>query len=411
MGKPRKLVPNQVLEGIPHTDWNLFCDATDRVLGAQEVGKSRGGRWNRHYQKVACNATTTETFSIWQVDQANGALPSTLDYEEVRAHQSMILVGAPGATWDINLGPYVIVEDVVQGNTEDAYDAIIDGITPCRVDISDVNHTYATPKLNERGYLDSSEEPSHFRILDIESSGTGIKWCLVMFTHTNDGEKLWQFTATENMGNTTTDQMAATRQDLSGSGTDPITIYDPLDNWWHLRSGEKGHCIQVGDKYYPVVADNRRRYQYYRATSSQSISTGGETKIGSPDFQGLRFDGGAGTYLRQHDDEPIFQTNNQFRYAGHYRAKYSLQLEHLGTPSVAHDVEAYFKLGGTIVGHSARRIYEAIGTTNTDFRKPLEGFCVVEAAANDTFELYVNRHSSTTISVEEWNVEVEDIIP
>lgn len=410
MGKPRKLVPNQVLDGIPHQDWNLFCDATEAALGDRDVGKSRGGRWTRRYHKVLPNGTTTEPFSIWQVNQQNNALSNQQPYEEVRAHQSVMDVGKPGGTWDINLGPYVIVEDVVHGNIADCADAIVDGITPCRVDIADVTHRYATPKLNEVGYLDSTEEVGPFRILDIDDSGTGIKWCLVMFTHSNDMERLWQFTLAENMGNSTTNQAGATRQNLSGVGSDAITIYDPLDNWWHLRSGATGHCLQVGDKYYPLVADNRRRYQYYRATASQSISTTGETKIGSPDFQALRFDGGSSAFLRQHASEPLFQSNNQFRYAGHYRAKYSLQLQHVGTASTSHDVEAYFKLAGSQVSHSARRTYEAIGSSLTTFIKPLEGFCVVEASANDTFELYVNMNSSNTISVEEWNVEVEDIM-
>lgn len=405
-----KVNPGQTLPGLPAVSWNRHEDAAAIVLDrGMPFG---GGEFSvdpRSLVHIKNNSgSDVDRFGVLGVDGV--IFTNTDDEDEFKNNFALKGVTPLAAT---HSGSFVILLETIASG--DIGLAMTNGVTPVKLDITNAADTFADVKDSSAVELKTG---SGSACILWKEAGTGSgKWGLVRFPDHAASVAMWRFSLTEDMGNTTADEASADIKDMSGATVSAgETIDDRLTNFRELKSGDDGLCIQVGSEYFPVLAERRHRYQYYQdITGHQSISIGGETKItaqSNSEFQPARYDGLSVGDLRQNPSERFFGglNGNEFKHAGHYRCAYNIRFEDDSPLATAHhhQFEAYFKLGGNQVTGSHTEFYHDV-PVNGDFAHQLSAFCVVDAAANDTLELFVNRSSAQTLKVDRWSIEVADI--
>lgn len=128
--------------------------------------------------------------------------------------------------------------------------AHVSGACIALVDISDTDHTRATPVDSETVMESDDTGPVLFLS---EITETGEQEVVVLIDY-GPGVPIYSFTLTEDMGATTTKQASANISKIDGNSTSSHesdkTVYDPWNVFDGMESGATGPCIKQGGKYY-----------------------------------------------------------------------------------------------------------------------------------------------------------------
>ena len=124
------------------------------------------------------------------------------------------------------------------------------GVCVALVDVSDTDHTRATP-VDSETIMESDDTGPVFFLSEIESTGEQEVVVLIDF---GPGVPVYHFELTEDMGATTTKQASANISKVNGTSLTShetgVTLYDPWDVFEGMESGATGPCIKQGGKYY-----------------------------------------------------------------------------------------------------------------------------------------------------------------
>ncbi len=286
------------------------------------------------------------------------------------------------------------------------------GVCLARVDVIATGHEWASPVTGQPGHLDSGGAGAA-KILWKSTAGTGVQDCLIQFPSAGPGAvSLHRFSANEDMGETTSNEMGVDLLELDGTDTlTDVTLMDPEDGFRELRGGDAGMMIQAGDgNYYPLHAERWRRINSYNAVASTTISGSG-TKFGSPNFQDHPLSNireprstDAGETIFRRSPNPT----NEVTFAGSYYLTAQCMVEAV-TTGVAHDVQIYVTVNGTQQTRSIRR-FACDQQTGEGVVHPLQTeIDLINLSALDTVDVYVQDLGSSNPTLEQWVVRVEDV--
>jgi hypothetical protein len=249
-----KLEPGQKLNGaITARSWNRMVDATEIVLGSpRDFGADgvQGPPAPNH--TILCRNDSGAAVGRWGVLAITGMVisPSGATGAALLSWQTSPAVIGVSPPTGAGAGFVVAVEPIAAGKLGQA---AVAGVVQAKINVSDANHTFATPRPGSTTEFDSASSGPAFILWKDGGTGSG-KWALLRIGAGGGGTRLGKISASWAKGST------AAVAEYDGSGTAKGTTFSAVNRFGLVTGPTSGSpqwvaCSLVDSTWHLIAAE------------------------------------------------------------------------------------------------------------------------------------------------------------